>query len=57
MTFELIKNLSEKVDVAYNIISRVHTLKSKPFPIQITLIRMTFHGMDSYFEPESRLFF
>ena len=35
--------------------SRVHNRISKPVPIQITLIRMAFHGMDSYFKPESRL--
>ena len=27
----------------------------KPFPIQITWIRITFHGMNSYFKSESRL--
>ena len=30
-------------------ISRVHTWISKPFPIQIILIRMTFHVMYGYF--------
>ena len=35
--------------------SRVLTWISKPFPIQFTLIRMTFHGMDRYFKPELRL--
>ena len=36
-------------------ISRVHTWISKPFPIRITLIRITFNGMASYFKHESRL--
>ena len=30
-----------------SICSRVHII-SKPVPIRITLIRMTFHGIDSY---------
>ena len=35
--------------------SCVHIWTSKPFPIRITVIRMTFQGMDSYFKSESRL--
>ena len=35
--------------------SRVHTWISKPIPIRITLIRITFHDMESYFKHESRL--
>ena len=29
-------------------VSRVHTWLSKPIPIRITLIRMTFHGIDNF---------
>ena len=32
-----------------------YTWISKPFPIRITLIRITFNGMTSYFNHESRL--
>ena len=32
------------------VISRVHTWKSEPVPIRITLIRMSYQGMDSYFK-------
>ena len=35
--------------------SRVHIWISKPIPIWITLIRMTFHGIDRYFKPTPRL--
>ena len=32
--------------------SRVHSWISQPFPIQISLMRMTFHGTDSYLRPK-----
>ena len=35
--------------------SGVHTWISTPFPIRITLIRITLHGMDSYINPLLRL--
>ena len=35
--------------------SRVLTRISKPFPIRITIIRMTFHYINSYFKPKSGL--
>ena len=34
------------------LMSRVHIRISKPIPIRITLIRVTFHGMTSYFKHE-----
>ena len=34
--------------------SRVNTWVSKPFPIRITLTRITFHGMNGYFKPDWR---